>query len=146
MTDRCNLPNRERVFIQSLMYHGFRKTNKRYDLKFRTGFIIPATRREDSSGIDFWIKMPRDERLFPVQVTQRGVQMFRKYHIQSGGILDEFIIRSQVRVEIKRKRCKKHGIAFVLVRDFEGFFSNPRLAWGDIKALRYAIAHLKRWL
>ena len=146
MTDRYKLPSREQVFIESLMYHGFRKTRRRKNLKFKRGFVIPATKREDATGIDFWIKMPKDERLFPVQVTQRGVRMFRKFRRPSGERLDEFIDRSQNRIEQKRKRCKKHGIAFVLVRDYDGQHTNPQLAWGDIKALRYAIAHLKRWL
>lgn len=146
MTKRDRLPHREQVFIESLLYHGFRKTHRRRNLKYRLGFIIPATRREDAVGIDFWVKMPRDERLFPVQVTQRGVRLFRRYHNPNTQTLASFIARSQRRIEQKRKRCKKHGIAFVLVRDFAGRHSNPQVAWGDIKALRYAIAHLKRWL
>lgn len=146
MVKRHKLPDREKVFIESMMYHGFRKTHRRKNLKFRLGFIIPATRREDAAGIDFWVKMPRDERLFPVQVTQRGVRMFRKYHSPSKEVLEDFILRSQKRTEQKRKRSKKHGIAFTLVRDYGGTHTNPQLAWGDIKALRYAIAHLKRWL
>lgn len=146
MSDRFKLPPREHVFIESLMYHGFRKTYRRKNLKYKLGFVIPATKREDATGIDFWVKMPRDERLFPVQVTQRGVRMFRKFQLPSGERMDEFIARSQKRIEQKRKRCKMHGIAFVLVRDYGGIHTNPQLAWGDIKALRYAIAHLKRWL
>jgi hypothetical protein len=113
---------------------------------FRRGFVIPATEKEDASGVDFWIKMPRDCRIFPVQVTQRGVRMFRKFHQPSEEKLCEFIHTARARIEAKRKRMKKHGIAFVLVRDFRGHHTNPQLAWGDIKALRYAIAHLKRWL
>ena len=146
MTHRHKLPTREQVFIESLMYHGFRKTRTRKNLKFRSGYIIPSTRREDSGGIDFWVKMPRDERLFPVQVTQRGVRLFRKHQKPSRERLEEFLIHSSCRIELKRKRSKKHGIAFVLVRDFDRESTNPQLAWGDIKALRYAIAHLKRWL
>ena len=146
MTHRNKLPLREHVFIQSLQYHGFKRTRRRHSLKYRHGFIITATRREDATGIDFWIKMPKDERLLPVQVTQRGVRLFRRYHEPGTDRLAEFIQRSTHRIETKRKRCKAHGIAFVLVRDFGGARTNPQIAWGDIKALRYAIAHLKRWL
>ena len=146
MEERLLLPRRERVFILSLMYHGFRKTRRRMNLKYRSGFVISATKREDATGIDFWIKMPRDERLLPIQVTQRGIRLYRKFHYQSGEKLQEFIQRSEKRIAEKRKRCKKHGIAFVLVRDHIGHQTNPQLAWGDIKALRYGIAHLRRWL
>lgn len=146
MSQRYMLPRREHVFIESLLYHGFRKTRRRRNLKFRLGFVIPATRREDAVGIDFWIKMPRDERLFPIQVTQRGVRLFRRYQQPDKAALASFLARSQHRIEQKRRRCRNHGIAFVLVRDFAGTHSNPQIAWGDIKALRYAIAHLKRWL
>lgn len=146
MTDRHRLPNRELVFIESLLYHGFRKIRRRKNLKYRLGFIIPATKKEDAAGIDFWVKMPRDERLFPLQVTQRGVRLFRKYQRPSTDRLEEFLVKSQKRINHKRLRCKEHGIAFVLVRDYGGKRSNPQLAWGDVKALRYAIAHLKRWL
>jgi hypothetical protein len=128
------------------MYHGFRKTRRRKNLKYSRGYIIPATKHEDSGGIDFWVKMPRDERLFPLQVTQRGVSLYRKHRILSDCELQQFIKRAEVRIEDKRKRCKRHGIAFVLVRDYLGKMSNPTIAWGDIKALRYGIAHLKRWL
>ena len=134
------------MFIASLKYHGFRKTYRRKDLKYSYGYIIPATKKEDSSGIDFWIKIPKDNRLFPVQITQRGVRLFRKYDLPSEDKLAEFIQRSEKKIRTKRRQCKKHGIAFVLVRDFDGSKTNKRIAWGDIKALRYAIAHLKRWL
>ena len=146
MSHRHKLPRREHVFIQSLLYHGFRRTRSRHNLKYRLGFIIPATQREDSGGVDFWVKMPKDKRLLPIQVTQRGVRLFRKYQRPSTERFAEFIIQSGKRVEAKRKRCRAHGIAFVLVRDFDGARTNPQIAWGDIKALRYAIAHLKRWL
>jgi hypothetical protein len=146
MAKRRKLPSREHVFITSLMYHGFRFTHSRRNLKFKRGFIIPATSREDANGIDVWVKMPKDERIFPVQVTQRGVRMYRKYRRPSGEKLDDFIVRSERRIRAKQRRCYKHGIAFALVRDFEGKTTNPQIAWGDIKALRYAIAHLKRRL
>jgi len=146
MDNRRKLPSREHVFITSLMYHGFRLTQKRCNLKFKRGYIIPATRREDAEGIDVWVKMPKDERLLPVQVTQRGVRMYRKYRRPDGDKLETFIIKSERRVRAKQRRCFRHGIAFALVRDFEGKTTNPQIAWGDIKSLRYAIAHLKRWL
>lgn len=146
MTHRYKLPDREKVFIESLMYHGFRKVRRRKNLKYKNGYIIPTTKREDASGVDFWVKMPRDSRLFPVQVTQRGIRIFRKYRRPSPDKLLEFIEKSHYRVESKRRRCKKQGVAFALVRDFGGVHTNPQVAWGDIKALRYAIAHLKRWL
>lgn len=146
MEERLRLPDREHVFVLSLKYHGFRRTRKRKDLKFTRGYVIPTTKREDASGIDFFVKMPRDERLFPVQVTQRGVRLFKKYDRPSPDRFEEFVERSELRIRRKRRRCRRHGIAFVLVRDYDGFRTNPRIAWGDIKALRYAIAHLKRWL
>ncbi len=140
------LPSREHVFIRSLMYHGFRLTRRRRNLKYRRGYIIPSTRKEDSEGIDVWVKMPKDERLFPVQITQRGVRIYRKYHEHSGEGVEVFIKRSEKRVQEKRRRCYLHGIAFALVRDFEGKTTNPQIARWDIKTLRYAIAHLRRWL
>jgi hypothetical protein len=146
MANRRKLPTREHVFITSLRYHGFRLAQQRRNLKFKQGYIIPATSREDADGIDVWVKMPKDDRLLPVQVTQRGVRMYRKYRRADGEKLETFIIRSERRIREKRQRCFRHGIAFALVRDFEGRTTNPQIAWGDIKALRYAIAHLKRWL
>ncbi len=99
--------------------------------------------REDAEGIDFWVKVPRDDRLFPVQVTQLGVRLFRKHHSPNRRLLHEFIKHRERRVKDKRERSKKHGIAFVLVRDFDGLNTYPKLADSDIKALRYAISHMK---
>ncbi len=65
----------------------------------RRGYVIPATRREDSGGIDFWVKMPRDSQIFPVQVTQRGVRMYRKFHKPSAAQLEEFCARATDRIE-----------------------------------------------
>ena len=146
MRTRARLPQRESVFIQSLMYHGFRMTTTRKNFKFSRGYVIPATQFEDSGGIDFWVKMPRDERLLPVQVTQRGIRIRKRYHLAHGAEFTHFVQKSNARINEKRKRCKRHGIAFVLVRDFLGSETNSQIAWGDIKALRYAIAHLRRWL
>lgn len=147
MSPHRKLPPREHVFVLSLLYHGFRITRTRTNLKARLGYVIPATKYEDSSGIDFFVKMPRDLRIFPIQVTQRGVRLFRKHELRiTRERLEEFMVISETRIRAKRKRAKKNGIAFVLVRDFDGMKTNSRIAWGDIKALRHGIAHLKRWL
>jgi hypothetical protein len=140
---RRSLPTRERVFVLSLMYHGYRYTHQRYDLKKKKGYIIPSTKIEDSSGIDFWIKSPSSFELRPVQVTQRGVAIFRKRNKDyTHNQLAEFIARSDVRLRKKRKMCRKNKIAFVLVRDHTGASTNKTLAWGDVKALRYGIARV----
>ena len=89
-----------------------------------------------------WIKMPCVFVIVPIQITQRGVKHHRK-HSKTHDTLAAFIRSSENRIAAKRKWCKENGIAFVLVRDYEGKRSNKTLAWGDIKALRYAIARLK---
>lgn len=142
----CGLPRREHVFLQSLRYHGFRYTHRRKNLKYRRGYVIPATRFEDAGGIDFWIKMPRDERLFPVQVTQRGTRILRRYWRRPMSEFAAVEAKAEERMRAKRALCRRHGIAFVLVADYAGFRTNRRLAWGDIKALRHGIAHMRRWL
>ncbi len=139
---RRKLPKREYVFIMSLMYHGFRYTSKRQNLKKSRGYLIPATDKEDHDGIDFWVKMPKDMRIFPVQVTQRGVRMFKKHHKPSEGELRSFMSSSEERIRAKRSWCRRSRIAFVLVRDYDGGLSNTTIAWGDIKALRYALSRL----
>lgn len=126
----------------SLMYHGFRLTYSRKDLKKRKGYVIPSTRREDASGTDLWIKMPGDARILPVQVTQRGVGHFRKYHKPDQVALLRFVQAADVRVARKRRWCHRYHIAFVLVRDFDGTLTNKTIAWGDVKALRYAVARV----
>ncbi len=146
MSRRHKLPPREQVFVASLLYHGFRLRRGRKNLKRAYGYVIPATDREDSGGIDFWVKMPKDERLFPVQVTQRGVRMYRKFRNPSSQQLEEFIKHSDKRIRAKRKMCYRNGIAFVLVRDYDGKLPHSVITWGDIKALRNAMAHLKRRL
>ena len=146
MTSHRRLPQRERVFVLSLVYHGFRITEKRRNFKLRRGYVIPATRKEDSGGVDFWVKMPNDTRMLPVQITQRGVGIYSEFHKPSPEQLQEFIRRSTSRVEKKRRLCRKHGVAFVLVRDYVGLLTSSSVAWGDLKALKYAIAHLRRWL
>lgn len=139
------------------MYHGYRMTTRRRSLKLRRGYIIPATTKEDAGGIDCWVKMPNDQRILPVQVTQRGIRLYRKFQksiddqsAEEERVQEEqlhtFIRRSNHRIITKQRRCFKHGIAFALVRDFDGRTTNSTIAWGDLKALKYAIAHLKRRL
>jgi hypothetical protein len=125
------------------LYHGFRLSRKKNNLKRAYGYVIPATDREDAGGVDFWIKMPKDLRLYPAQVTQRGVRMYRKFHKPSQEQLAEFIKRADKRIRAKQRMCYRHGIAFVLVRDYDGKVPHSVITWGDIKALRYAMMHLK---
>lgn len=146
MTSRRQLPKREHVFIASLKYHGFNLKGSRKNLKFKKGYIFPSTKREDAQGIDLWVKMPKDYRIFPVQVTQRGVKMYKKYHESSGSNLCKFIAQSELRIQRKQRRCLNNRIAFALVRDYDGHLTNPTIAWGDIKSLRYGINHLRRCL
>ena len=80
------------------------------------------------------------------QITQRGVRMFRKFHHPEREKVDDFMQKSEKRIKAKRAMCKRNGIAFVLVRDTDAAHTNHSIAWGDIKALRYAIANLKRWI
>ena len=72
MDDRRKLPMREQVFLEGLRYHGFKLTYTSHNLKFRNGYVIPTTIREDSGGVDFWVKLPRQIELVPVQVTQHS--------------------------------------------------------------------------
>ncbi len=130
------LCGREYVFIQSLMYHGFRYTRRRTRLKRGYNYIIPSTGREDAVGVDAWIKLRGDDALVPVQVTQRGIRLYRKHN---GVRPDEFLVVSYTRIRTKQRRCRQHGILFVLVRDFDGTKTNHTIAWGDVKALRYAL-------
>ncbi len=146
MTVVRKLPQRERVFITSLCYHGFRRTERRKNLKLRHGYVIPSTQREDASGIDCWVKMPNDCRLFPVQVTQRGVRIYRRLQQPTAEQLQAFVSKAEARIAAKRKRCHEQGIAFVLVRDYIEANGNQYVAMGDIRSLRFAIANLKRWL
>jgi hypothetical protein len=135
---------REHVFVQSLKYHGFRKAQKHNHLKWARGYIIHATTQEDSSGIDFWVKMPRDSSLIPIQITQRGVRLFKHFQSPSSGTLSEFLRRSQKRIRQKQIRCALDNIAFVLVRDYHASRSNTNIAWGDVKALRYGVSQLRQ--
>jgi hypothetical protein len=165
MKRKRKLPTREQVFIMSLMYHGFRPTTRRQNLKRQYGYVIPATDREDAEGIDLWVKMPRDSRVFPVQVSQRGTKLYRKHHFpkvaraiqhapeRSNELLHHFNAavqqydrERQHKIRSKQRMCFKAGIAFALVRDFDGQITNKNIAWGDVKALRHGIAHLRRWM
>ncbi len=146
MTKSRRLPTREQVFIESLVWHGYRQVKAGTNLKLRVGYVIPATRKEDSEGIDVWVKPPNDTRVYPVQITQRGIKIYRRLQTPSPEALAAFIARSAQRVRQKERRCRRHGIAFVLVRDHLGLHTNPTLAWGDRKALLYGLWHLKRRL
>lgn len=144
------LPTRESVFIASLLWHGYRLTSSRTNLKFRRGYVVPSTMREDAGGIDVWVKVPNSWTLVPVQVTQRGTKIYRLLQNRlpsdfqdSRQRLAELEVRSRERIRQKQRRCARQGIAFVLVRDFIGGTTNPTIAWGDLKSLRYGIANLK---
>lgn len=165
MSNKRRLPVREYVFILSLMHHGFRLSQKRRNLKHKRGYVIPSTWREDASGIDLWVKMPREHCLVPVQIAQRGVRLYRKYEgkrihrlsqlypdrcdelwTQYHLLVEKNDGKRNYEIRRKKQRCLMSGIAFVLVRDYDGSLTNRSVAWGDIKALRYGIAHLRRWL
>ena len=139
------LPARERVFLLSLMYHGYRVTKKRSGLKKKKGYICWSTKREDASGIDFWVKEPRCEEMLPIQITRRGDAIFREYHpVYSEQRFNDFIERTESRLRRKRDMCRRNRIAFVLIRDHAKRSVNTALAWGDVKALRYALQRFKR--
>lgn len=72
--------------------------------------------------------------------------MFKKHKQPSSVQLADFILASNKRIREKQRICQKNGIAFVLVRDYSYRQRHTTVAWGDIKALRYAIAQLKRRL
>ena len=138
------LPDREKVFISSLLCHGFILVYNSRNLRRRSGYIIPSTKHEDASGVDFWIKMPGETRVFPIQITQRGVRMYRKYQELARGPVENFVRQAQQRLRRKTRRCKANGVFLVLVSDFDGPRTNSRIAWCDIKALRYAMETKRR--
>lgn len=140
MRDVRKLPLRERVFVLSLMYHGYRFTRKRLALKRKRGYVIPATKQEDAAAIDFWVKLPGGTDLIPIQITQRGIRIFRKRSAPSVTQLEEFERTSERRIRTKRQLCQRNKIVFVLVRDHDGPRTSRSLAWGDIKALRFGMA------
>lgn len=134
---------REKVFILSLMYHGFRRIQRHRTLtkfiKKRIGYVAPATQAEDASGVDLWVKMPGHNLFLPVQVTQRGVQMYRWYKNPTDGEIDNFLSQSDQRLREKRERSKLNNIVFVLLGDFVGKTTTPQIAWRDVQAMRFAV-------
>ena len=102
-----------------------------------------ATYREDAVGVDFWVKMPRDMRILPVQISQRGVRFFRKHKKPSAAALSEFIKNSEERIAKKRRWCKNDGVVFVLVRDYAGKRTTPEVAKSDVRALQQAVVWMK---
>lgn len=143
MDDRRKLPMREQVFLEGLRYHGFKLTYTSHNLKFRNGYVIPTTKREDSGGVDFWVKLPRQIELVPVQVTQRGTKLHRKYHRSDDSVHNHAEERANARLRQKRELCRKHRIAFVLVRDYDGERLHTSVAWGDKKALLNGVRQLQ---
>ena len=79
MSELRKLTPREKSFKVSLQRHGFRYKKSKKNLKENKGYVIPSTKREDASGIDFWIKLPKETELIPIQVTQRGTRLYRKF-------------------------------------------------------------------
>jgi hypothetical protein len=138
------LPVREQVFIESLKWFGFRITNQRKNLNLRRGYVVPSTGREDASGIDLWVKVPNDRTLYPIQITQRGIRIFRLLQNPSQEELITFSAKSNQRIVAKRAICERDGIVFVLVRDYLGFETNFTTARRDFKALFYCIRQAKR--
>lgn len=134
------LPLREQVFVASLAYHGFRVARRHDRLKFNRRYIIPSTKQEDASLIDFWIKPAWSFALIPVQVTQRGTAILR----QRNPLIPEdrfrgFSEESEQRVRRKRRICRRCRIAFAMIRDYTGGKPSKSVAWGDRKALQKAI-------
>ena len=136
---RFHLTERERVFISSLLYHGFRLALRKHALPPHHGYVIPGTMAEDAIGIDLWVRLPHEQHLIPIQLTQRGTKLHRHFHRPNPRQLHEFIERSAHRLLAKQQRCFRQGIVFVLVRDHVHSRTNRRIAWGDVKALRYGI-------
>jgi hypothetical protein len=138
------LPLREQVFIESLKWFGFRTTNQRKNLQLRRGYVVPSTNREDGTGIDFWVKVPNNPKLYPVQITQRGIRIFRLLGNPTPEELENFCEKSHQRIEAKRAICESNGVVFVLVRDYLGADTNFATARRDFKALYYCIDQAKR--
>lgn len=140
MGDHRKLPLREQVFIRSLTWHGFRVAKRGKRLKKNRHYVIPSTKAEDASAIDFWVKLAGEERLIPVQITQRGVAIFRARNQPSPQQLAEFSRISEERLRRRRRICAVSGIVFVLVRDYTGQRPSRSVAWGDKKALVHGLA------
>lgn len=137
-------PDRERVFFASLQYYGFTLSFIRVNLDFGHGYIMPATIREDSGGIDCYVKMPRDHRIFPVQVTQRGIRINRKLKNFTENDKESFLQKCEERIRAKQAICARSGIVFILLRDYLGKDTNPALAQRDVNSLCYGIEQNKR--
>jgi len=130
------LPVREKVFIQSLKRHGYKKAPWSGKIKKHYGYFRISTLKEDSLGIDIWIKMPRMEKWFQVQVTQRG----ERHHVvykngRPRAYCDE-------RIERKRRQCRENGVLFLIIRDVVHRSSTPKIAHSDVTLLRKAVAHI----
>ena len=121
------------------MYHGFRFVRRRNRLKKNRAYVIPATKSEDSSLIDFWVKLPGDTELIPVQITQRGTAIFRVRNNPSPPRFQEFDLLARDRLRRKQQACSRNRVAFVMVQDHLGEKTNPKLAWKDKKALFYGL-------
>jgi hypothetical protein len=143
MSHHRKLPLREQVFAWSLMYHGYRRVHRRTRLKKKRGYIIPATNWEDATGIDFMIKPRGETRIVPVQITQRGVALYRKHHFLSSEKVACLVKEAEKRIREKRIICKRDKVLFIVVRDYNGQHTNERVALSDIKALRFALARFK---
>lgn len=151
MNRRHRIPLREMVFIESLRRHGFRLAKDFRRIKRRYGYVVPASDREDASGVDFFVKMPREDDIYEVQVTQRGDHLshiFCRYEgvadpVELQRVRDVLSRAGELHLEVKREICYKHNVALVMVQDYPGERSNPTLAWRDVKALRYGINVLK---
>ena len=106
---------------------------------------MPATQREDSNGIDCYVKMPKDARILPVQVTQRGVRYYRYINKPSPEKLQDFVALSEKRIALKRQQCYLNGIVFVLLRDSFGTDSSLTLTYSDVRSLYHGVRNLKRY-
>jgi hypothetical protein len=107
-------------------------------MKKGRAYVIKATRKEDASGIDFFVKLAGSLILIPVQITQRGVKHF-KAREKSRELISNFIHRSDERVARKKEMCTHAGIVFVLVRDFEGPRVTESIARSDKRSLLLAL-------
>lgn len=138
MSYKRNLTDREQVFVRSLVRHGFRCVWITEFLKYNQNYIIPAPRKEDSGGVDFFIKFRKSWKLHPVQITQLGVKHYKR-HRNGNGTLAAFLAQSLKRLKNKRICCKHASIAFIVVCDTFGTYTTPQIAKSDVQALRRTI-------
>lgn len=137
------LSDREGAFVLSLKRHGFRfikNIHGNKNLKRKKGYIAPSTAREDASGIDFWVKLPFDDSIFPIQVTQRGTKLMRMFAREELSLMG-LDVMAQKRISNKKKRAHESGIVFVLLRDCPHATPQVQTMWGDRKALFYGARH-----